>query len=229
MKFSPVIHGILALGFCFASILWDAPRGQAGTCLELSSPNDPISQKVGETLEHLFAGHEPCFTVSYNPTARSAQMLLDGEVDGEFLRLADFSPYQHADVVMVPVPLVRGEGILVSRDKKFTSLESLGQNALGIRRGTDWSDHLSQSYPNRIVVPSYELMVEMFNKGRIDALLIDDLNLRDYEKMLPGTTRTTLKGTSAYVWMAAKHKDLIPEITRVLQKFQGEGHSFIGY
>ncbi|MDG4718262.1 MULTISPECIES: substrate-binding periplasmic protein [Thalassospira] len=228
MKFSPVVHGILAMGICILSILSAPPAGQARSCLELSSQNDPISMKVGAALEHLFADQNPCFVVIYNPPARSAQLLLDDEVDGEFLRLADFAPYQQADVVMVPVPLVSGEGILVSRDPKITSFESLGQSALGYRRGTDWSDNLSKFYPNRIAVPSYELMVEMFNKGRIDALLIDDLNLRGYGYMLSGTTRTPLKETSAYVWLAAKHKDLITQITAVLQKFYAEGHSFIG-
>lgn len=228
MKFSPSARCILAAGICILSILSGPSEGQARSCIELSSQNDPASMKVGAALEHLFADQTPCFVVSYNPPARSAQLLLDGEVDGEFLRLADFSPYQQADVVMVPVALVSGEGVLVSRDQKITSLESLGHSALGYRRGTDWSENLSKFYPNRIAVPSYELMVEMFNKGRIDALLIDDLNLRGYGHMLSGTTRTPLKETSAYIWLAARHKDLITQITAVLQKFYAEGHSFIG-
>ncbi|RCK44987.1 hypothetical protein TH30_13315 [Thalassospira profundimaris] len=201
---------------------------QARNCLSLSSPNDYLGLKVGEELEHLFALQSPCFIVSYNPAARSAQMLLDGEVDGELLRIEGFEPYKTADMVMVPVPLIIGEAILVTRDFKVSAIEDISQATLGIRRGTEWSDSLSQGHENTITVPSYELMVEMFKKGRIDAFLIDDLNLREYRDTLAGMNKVVLKQSGAYIWLSKEHENLVPDVARILREFYAQGHSFAG-
>lgn len=38
---------------------------RAQPCLQLAGLEDAIGREVGEKLEHIFAGHEPCLSVQY--------------------------------------------------------------------------------------------------------------------------------------------------------------------
>ncbi|MEQ8392269.1 MAG: transporter substrate-binding domain-containing protein [Thalassospira sp.] len=203
-------------------------QAQARNCLDVSTTGDYLGLKVGETLERLFAFKTPCFIVSYLPTVRSSQMLIAGEIDGELLRIADFPPYKNADVVMVPVPLIDGKGILVSSDPDITSVENVGRGVLGVLRGIEWSTMASKGNVNRVLLPTAGVMVDMFNTGRLDAFLIDNINLRQYENKLVDAHKTVVMERDAYIWLAGKHRDLVPEISRVLEEFYADGNSFLG-
>lgn len=201
---------------------------QARHCLDVSTTGDYLGLKVGETLERLFAFKTPCFIVSYLPTVRSSQMLLAGEIDGELLRIAEFPPYKNADVVMVPVPLIDAKGILVSNSPDIKSVADVGRGLLGMLRGIEWSTLASKDHVNSVLLPSAGVMVEMFNNGRLDAFLINNINLRQYENKLVDAHKTVVMERDAYIWLAGKHRDLVPEISRVLEEFYADGNSFLG-
>lgn len=191
---------------------------RAQPCLQLAGLEDAVGREVGEKLEHIFVGHDPCLSVQYMPASRSEAMLLSGQIDGDFPRLPEFAPYVGGKAVMVPVPLISGDGMLVTSDPTITSIDDLGAVTLGLRRGTKWSLEASGAHINRIFLPSYDIVVDMFLRGRLDAFLIESDNLRQYEAQLVFATRTLVRHGRAYLWLAKKNERYLPEITRVLNQ-----------
>jgi ABC-type amino acid transport substrate-binding protein len=201
----------------------DGHRAQAQECLKIVAVEDALNRQLGERFEQQFARQNPCFTVSYLPAARASQSFLSGAYDGELARIADYPPFEGEDVVMVPVPLVAGMGILVARDPKVKTIKDLGHRELGLQRGVEWAITIAKRHINKILLPNADIMVDMFNKGRLDAFLIDNINLRYHASDLVDGHQSVVLERSGYLWLSGRHKLLIPSIVRGLEEFAVDG------
>ncbi|MBP3127920.1 ABC transporter substrate-binding protein [Thalassospira sp. ER-Se-21-Dark] len=210
------LFGTASVLIALVIVIWQPISVRALPCLQLAGLEDAIGREVGEKLEHIFAGHDPCLSVQYMPASRSEALLLSGQIDGDFPRLPEFAPYVGAKAVMVPVPLISGEGVLVTSDPAINSVDDLGAVTLGLRRGTKWSSEAAGGHINRIFLPSYDIVVDMFLRRRLDAFLIESNNLKHYEAQLASATKTVVRQGHAYLWLSKKNEKYLPEITRVL-------------
>jgi hypothetical protein len=213
--------------FLFVLSLTSAPnRANAQACLEIVTVESQLNFRVGEMFEELFADKNPCFVVSYLPSARASKSMIERRFDGEQLRVDAFMPFNNADVVKVPVPILRGKGILVTHDPDIKSISDLGTLVLGLQRGIEWSTSVSKGHLNSILLPNYRIMVDMFTRKRLDAFLIDHINILDHQEKLAGAHKTTIVERNAYLWLAGNHRKLVPAISQTLEDFYASGQSF---
>lgn len=153
-------------------------------------------------------------------------MFINGQIDGELMRVINFGDYELLGMLRIPIPVIEGEGLLVSYDPTLQTINQMKGRALGILRGMEWQLDISGTYENIMILPNYEIMVDMLIGGRVDAILIDSQSIRQFEGRLDSAAITMLMRRNVFAWIRPEHRRLLPAISDALQDFHASGGSF---
>lgn len=208
------------------ALMFSAPVAFADDCLMFGTTEDVLGRQVGAKFADVLATQNICAKVSYLPAAQSERMFLNGELDGELMRVINFGDYEQRGMLRVPIPVIEGEGLLVSYDPSLQTINQMKGRTLGILRGMEWQLDISGTYDNVVALPNYEIMVDMLIGGRIDAILIDNQSIREFDGRLDDAAITMLMRRNAFVWIRPEHRKLLPAISDALQEFHASGGDF---
>lgn len=169
------------------------------------------------------------FTMHHRPSLRSIQDANHGASDGECGR--DFRYLQNSP----ESPLIRIEVVVASADlqvwtndpdiriESLTELNS-GKYRLGYLQGSSETQNLLTPERQREAqsAVSSDIGIKMLSAGRIDALIISEASVKrilaSSELPSPIYHAGTLFHQSAYVHLHPRHRQLVPALTRELQK-----------
>lgn len=208
------------------ALLFSAPVAYADDCLLFGATEDILGHQVGQKFTEVLATQNICAKMSYLPAAQSERMFINGQIDGELMRVINFGDYEQLGMLRIPIPVIEGEGLLVSYDPTLQTIKQMNGRALGVFRGMEWQLDISGTYENIIILPNYEIMVDMLIGGRVDAILIDSQSIRQFAGRLDSAAITMLMRRNVFAWIRPEHKRLLPAISDALQEFHASGGSF---
>lgn len=208
------------------ALMFSAPVAFADDCLLFGATEDVLGRQVGEKFTEVLAAQSICAKMSYLPAAQSERMFLTGQIDGELMRVINFGNYEQRGMLRIPIPVIEGEGLMVSYDPSLQTINQMKGRTLGILRGMEWQLDISGTYDNVMALPSYEIMVDMLIGGRVDAILIDGQSIREFDGRLDDAAITMLMRRNVFAWIRPEHRRLLPAISDALQDFHASGGDF---
>ncbi len=159
------------------------------------------------------------------PARRLTTALLRGDVDGEFLRVAAYQDVVGDAAFPVEEPILNAMGFAVSRDLDITSLKDFGSLKLGILRGIVWQSNLSWNIERVVQANSVEQQVEMLVNGRVDAILIDEINMVRFPGLM-SLPRILIAREDAFIYLHKSQAGMAEPIAKAIRAFKERGCRF---
>ncbi len=130
-------------------------------------------------LSNILSQDGICNSVKLYPSKRATTELLNGRVDGEFGRIQFYGQNFPGRLVRVDPAFFHYEGWLITRNPAINSLDQV-TGPLGVVRGWKWMQQVAQQLNIRKIekTSSIENLVKMFHAGRVEQILISDVNLK---------------------------------------------------
>ena len=149
----------------------------AGECLHLAMPGgDRIVRDAAAYAMQMFYRFGVCVNISVVPPRRATNMMLAGELDGEIARTADYAEAVGQVADKVPTPVMIQKACMVTSNDRAQSLKDIDRPdfTIGIVRGWYWMNKIAKQFQNANVrvVEEQSTLIEMFKKGRLDAILM---------------------------------------------------------
>lgn len=192
-------------------------------CLKFIAPDLLFYENFIPSIQKSFEASGICFMATYVEPVRATLILQKGHVDGELARVPDYQSLAGEDIVMVSEPILDGYGMLVAKSVEHLSLasEAPGEIAAGV--GTAWHDRLELPKNRLIYLDNYESALQMLEKGRVSAVLIDSLSLmtlrKPDEKLV--SKRLTPK-TTGHLFVHKRLEDRLHEFNAAIRKWKSE-------
>lgn len=196
----------------FLSIrLLPAAHASDEVCLRIALPEATKKSFGPEIYRDVMADAGLCVDPIRMPNARAALALRDGSVDGAFAMLDEFAHEAGVPILRGNVLVGKPDGMLVVRDGTITDLSELSNEIIGIWLGASWSEKLLRDYTNIVRCPGGpDMMLEMLNIGRIDAMLINSFSLELIGGVPDGYVAIPIIKLPVYSWLRAEHADVMP-------------------
>lgn len=227
--FRPVVALVLSVGVALA-----APglgRALASDCLVFGrafDEQDVSGRLLSENIMLALNTVGICVTASPLPGKRIQQALMQGEIDGEFVRVRSYAKGVGDIAVFVEEPVVEGVGFIVARDAAVKSPEDLGSKPLGTLRGYVWQEEVVPDSTRIALANSYEQLAQMFVNGRVAAILIDEYNLERFPELEPWP-RTAIARLDAYIVLHKSKAVFREPISQALRFYKSTGCVFEKY
>ncbi len=199
------------------------PRTMVFTTVE-SSTHSNIGESV---LIEAYKRLNISISAHYVPAKRALHISNSGEVDGELHRVDGISAIWQ-DLIQVPVAINCIKATAFSIDHQFdvNGWESLKPYSVGIRRGVIFSRVGARGLDVTAVNKNQQLF-SMLAAGRTDVIVVSLLN--GLKALDGGSYKDVMVLTPfielypLYHYLHVRHKELIPELTTVLQDMRAEG------
>lgn len=173
-------------------------------------------------------GHEVRFEPL--PLRRSLAMTEQGLLDGETMRIRAVAE-EHPGLLLVPVPLATMEvrGYVRRGDAGPADLSSLAAWRVGYPRGVIALEKLLADVPRRVDATTRQDLLRLLRMGTIDlALFASTTGEPDIDAdQTEGLVRlpAALHSTPLYALLNARHRALLPQLTKALQQMEASGES----
>ena len=164
------------------------------------------------------------------PLRRSLFMTEQGLLDGETMRIRAVAE-EHPGLLLVPVPLVTMEvrGYARRGEAVPTDLSSLAAWRVGHPRGVIALEKLLAHVPRRVEATTRQDLLRLLRMGTIDlALFASTAGEPDIDAgQTEGLARlpAALHSTPLYALLNARHRALLPQLTKALQQMEASGES----
>lgn len=193
------------------------------SCLKFIAPDIIFYEKFIPSIQRSFKAAGLCFTAFYVEATRAPLILQKGEVDGELVRVPDYLSVVGDQIVMVPEPIVEGYGMLVARSNDQLSLDQITGGDIAVGIGAVWHDMLKLPENRLIYLESYESALQMLEKGRVSAVLIDNINFRGLRNPNEEffTKRLTPK-TAAHLFVHKRHENKLQKFNAAILKWKSD-------
>lgn len=214
----------VALWLLFAVVPGQSTKAEE--CLHFGAPDDITGKNVGQMFMVVMAYHGICASITYLPNKRSTETLLVGEIDGEILRIGEYNPGKEGEFIRVPTAIGGTQRLLISRHDDIRTLDDLKDRSLGIWLGAIWHDKFSKDVTNRVLLPSFDVMVAMLLNGRIDAILMDGATFRLYETQIPPEFVHEQGIEKFYTWINREKSAQVPVLDQAIAAYHQNGAQF---
>lgn len=177
------------------------------------------SEIIAEVLEKALLKRNECLKVKYVPGKRATLELESGKYDGELGRISDYKKEVGAFAVMIPVPIFKANGILVS-EKSLTKEDLKNYSGtVGVIRGWKWMEEVlaANNIKNKLVVKSFEDIVNVYNRDRISAFLIPENSLA-ISNVGRQNFRLPIYDINLYVWLHISKKEKLNYFSEILRE-----------
>lgn len=151
-----------------------------------------------------------------------------GTIDGELYRIKNLQ-LKYKNLIMVPVPIGKLEGIAITwnKDIQIKEWEDLSSQNVCFRGGVKFAEAGLNNMKARAVSSNSQLF-NMLKKKRCDVIVIARITSIPMVKDFIKTQKTQLYQTvlqtyPLYHYLHKKNEHLQPELTKVLQQMQQEG------
>lgn len=182
-------------------------------CLRIAMPEIHTDQRGIEPYRRAMTDAGLCVEPVSMPNARSIRAIRSGKVDGLFAALDDLPDLAGVAVVHGNVMLGNVKGLLVVREGAIAGVADLKDELLGVWLGETWSADLIRTYKNIIRVPrGPQMMQEMLNEGRLDAMLIDAYSLKVSGGIPDGYTAIPVADIIVHSWLRAEFAKYLPKL-----------------
>jgi len=189
----------------------------------LKSHKTPEVKRGLATLNDAFAtlGFEVKF--QYRPDKRSIMEANNGQVDGEFVRIADVVD-QYQNLVVVPEWLAKMDLVAFATNPNVDlSHYQIGQHQYKVGYLTGWSNvaTLLEGYDNKVAVAEFDVLFRLLAHQRIDVVLF---NQAAGEKILQSLQISnyqlspSLLSYTTYLVMHKKHQALVPKLAEAIKE-----------
>lgn len=207
------------------------PCALAEAHLTLGGIEKSVNHRIGAAiLEEAYGkiGYRVSFMAL--PTKRSLHLADKGALDGEVQRV-DGLEKEYTNLVKVPEPLFMHIGSVYTKtvQVEIKDWESLTPYSVGIRRGVKFAEKATAKHPDRLMVGSFEQLIHIIQKGRVDLIVgsryyFDDYirkkNITDVKRIDPPIHVKPL-----FHYLHRKNIELVPALTRTLQEMTASGES----
>lgn len=190
-------------------------------------PDNPLSQVGMPLLEQIYQKVGVAVEFRPIPPARATNMLMRGQLDGVLARFEGFER-QAIGAIKVPVSLTAISLVAFAREDQVARLQS-GKGRpvrVGLLRGLSVGLEL-EDFSEPMLANTTEQLMELLQHRRIDvaidvdavgAYFIRDKGLDDIR-----IVSRPLRTLPVYHYLQAKHRNLLPELTLVMQELKDQG------
>lgn len=185
------------------------------------STNDVIFSNMAAVLADVGI----CVRDRQMPAKRVSESLLQGEVDGELMRIAGYVSVVGHTAFAVDEPISAITGYLVTRDRSVTSIDDIGGMSLAVVRGILWQSRLGNQARREIVTNTPQQQVEIFRSGRVDAILMDGVNFDAFPD-LKDTHRVVVAREEVFIYLHRRWIGLAETVAEAIRSFKRRGCLF---
>ena len=162
---------------CLASLICGASNtAQAKECLEIAYPDNIVASKsIIPIYEEIYANIGECVEFTGMPYKRAGIALENGDIDGNISR-SDSYIKDTQNVIKIPTPITTSTILLFARPDVLETYNTNRYTKMTI--GYLASDNYAgmaaaRISPDTISIRSYEQLVSMLEKKRIDGFVMD--------------------------------------------------------
>lgn len=207
-------------------ILCASDTAHAKECLEIAYPDNIVASKsIIPIYEEIYENISECVKFTGMPYKRAGIALENGDIDGNISRAANFIE-DTQNVIKIPTPFTTSTIILFARPDVLDAYNTNRYTKMTI--GYLASDNYAGMAAARISadtisIRSYEQLVSMLEKKRIDGFVMDkfshtymtQINLLNTRKLV----RQPIDHIPLHHVLHIKHQDLIPKLDAEFKKF----------
>ena len=196
--------------------------------LEFSFINAPLSASSLAVLKAAYAKIGITVEGRALPSARALTESDAGRTDGEVHRIKAVEA-SHANLMRINVPINQVEGLAITcgGPVETSSLESIWNHRIGIKRGTRYAERLTKDMPNVISKTHEDKLMQLLRAGRLDIVIGDRpwalSLLREKINACVVINDPPLVVVPLFHYLYRKHADLVPRIRQVLQEMNDTG------
>lgn len=212
---------------CLASLICGASnKAQAKECLEIAYPDNIVASKsIIPIYEEIYTNIGECVKFTGMPYKRAGIAIENGDIDGNISRAANFIK-DTQNVIKIPTPFTTSQIILFARPDVLDAYNTNRYTKMTI--GYLASDNYAgmaaaRISPDTVSIRSYEQLVSMLEKKRIDGFVMDKFSLTYMSKINLLNTRKLVRQPidhiPLYHVLHARHQDLIPKLDEEFKKF----------
>lgn len=189
-----------------------------GHCLRFGAIGEKVHRQLSIKVASSLTKSGLCVEILYAPHKRLTALLLNKELDGEFLRNPSYGKQVKSVAFMISPPIMTAKGVLVVENSPYRKqIDHVGR-AMGYVRGTNWvMDQVSD--PTRLVaVSQLSQLPEMVRKGRIDGFFINEVSWQDLAPRYPTLRAIEVSDLSAHIWLRHEYADLGERISNIVKQ-----------
>lgn len=216
------VSNLRLLGLCAAAAVVAIHCARAAEPLVFAAVEDlPDGVVASRVLEQAYATLGYTISFEYYPAQDALRASNSGLVDGELQRIDGLSSqYIHLIQIGIPINYIQGAVFSLKEDVKISNWHELRPYRIGIVKGVVFSERGTRNM-NRTVVETYPELIELLIGGQVDFIIASLISgLTEVEKTdstggikLSGVVESRL----VYHYLHDEHRDLVPEIERVLK------------
>lgn len=210
----------------FLYVMMPGQATKAEECLRFGAPDDVTGRNAGQMFMLVMAYHDICASIKYLPNKRSTETLLNGGIDGEILRIAQYNPGKDGNFVRIPTAIGGTQRLLISRHDDIRTLADLKDTSLGILLGAIWHNQFSKNVTNRVRLPSFDVMVAMLLNERLDAILMDGATFNLYESQIPPEFVHEQGIEKFYMWISREKSGQLSSLDQAVAAYHRNGPQF---
>lgn len=210
----------------------------ADSCLKIASDAKNIRavRLFTPGIKKVFQKANICVEYISMPSRRMQKEMLEGNIDGEFVRVNTYLKIMKDYIAPIPTPIIKAKGVIVSlKETGFApkALVDIGSKKIGIVLGFKWHEVLATSLKTTRIAKKYDTLAAMLKRKRVDGFLIEDVSLKSlYDKALLSPEQLYISPAvidlSAYLVMSKKHRNLTKQLNQAMKIVKAEGGFQIG-
>jgi len=165
------------------------------------------------------------------PLKRMQHNMMNGSLDGEYLRVKAYAELMKDYVIPIPTEAITLDGFLVSfKNSGFApqTLADIRNKRIGVIHGAVWQRKAAKGAEKIYRAYKYDILAELVRRQELDAFLIERLSLQSLLTsgvFSPGdvTISPVVIKIPTYIFLHKKHKDMIPRLDKALRQVKQEG------
>ncbi|WP_108649767.1 substrate-binding periplasmic protein [Dongshaea marina] len=195
--------------------------------LVLGSPVSSLSKASANVLVEAYSRLGIQLQIKQLPAERSLALSNQGALDGEVNRIKGLEQ-RYPNLVRVPVVVNHFEAVVVAQDPalEVSGLQSLKNYRIGIRNGIKYAEDLTRGMNVKRAMSNQQLFSNLA-LGKVDLIIVTRSDASDYLATHPQSPvkiiGPPLLTKKLYHYLNRKHRELLPQITKQLQKMQEQG------
>ena len=196
--------------------------------LVFSMPDDEVDNVSLRILERAYSKLGYVVEGEPLPAARALTESQSGNTDGEVNRIAAIEPQLHSLIrIKTPVNAIEGVAFTCPDAPPVFGWASIRTRKIGVRSGIRFVEMATRGMPHVTKMPDYDTLFDMLARGRLDVVIASRQVGFAQRKRSSATCSKAheppLETLELYHYLHRRHKDLAPEITRVLSDMHASG------
>lgn len=191
---------------------------ERGNCLRFGSIVAKVHQQLSIQVASHLTKNGVCVEILYAPQKRLTALLLNKELDGEFLRTPAYEKQIKSVAFMLHPAIMSTKGVLVVENPAYRTLADVVTKNIGYVRGTNWARDQVSDPKHLVAVSHLSQLPEMVLKGRIDGFFINELSWQDLAPRYPTLRTIKINDLSAHIWLRNEYADLGERISNILKQ-----------